>query len=282
MSSVLVTGAAGGIGQAVVGALAAAGWTVVGADRVPFADKRLELALVGDLRDPAFVASCLAGSYDAVVHLAAIPAPGIVSEAETYAQNTQSAYELLDAAGRTGVPKIVAASSFAAVGIAWADRDQSPLYVPIDEKHPTLVIDSYGLSKVATEQVAAFVSRRWGVSTACLRFPFVGTGKRLADRVEQVRRDVAGNRRELWAWIDTRDAARAVLAVLDADLTGSHVFNFAAPDSITDERTDALLREHHPTAEVRGSLSGHASLVDTTKSRELLGFRTLYGWRDSA
>lgn len=273
--SVLVTGAAGGIGTAVVDALVSAGWQVTGADRVSFTDGRLEKVLVGDLRDPDFVASCMS-SVDALVHLAAIPAPGIVSEAQTYAQNTEGAYEVLNAAGRADVRKIVAASSFAAVGIAWADRDLSPLYVPIDEKHPTLAVDSYGLSKVVTEEIAAFVTRRWGVPTACLRFPFVGTGERLQHRIKSVREDVGGNRRELWAWIDTRDAARAVLAVLDAELTGHEVFNFAAPDSITDVPTAELLRTYHPATEIRAELSSHASLVDTSKAERLLGFRTQY------
>lgn len=278
MKSVLVTGAAGGIGTAVVGALADAGLRVVGVDRRSFVDDRLERTFVGDLREPAFVGECFTDPVDAVVHLAAIPAPGQVPEDETYAQNTMGAYQVLDAAGRAGVQRIVVASSFAALGIAWADRDLSPFYVPVDEKHPTLAVDSYGLSKVATEEIAGFTSRRWGIPIASMRFPFVGTGDRLRTRVEEVRRDPAGNRRELWAWLDTRDAAGAVLAALTADFAGHQVFNIAAPTSLGDIPIVDLVREHHPTTQIRGVIATHGSVVDTSKARALLDFEVVHDW----
>ncbi|GIH14312.1 NAD-dependent epimerase/dehydratase family protein [Rugosimonospora africana] len=284
--AVLVTGAAGGIGGAVVAELAAAGLTVVAADRedtpVPGAAHRL----VGDLLDPGFVAECLtgdavrqAGGIGSVVHLAAIPAPGIVSEHETLLHNTGAAYLVLTGAGRCGVRRIVAASSFSAVGLAWADRDLSPQYVPVDERHPPVTVDSYGLSKTFTEQVAAFTTRRFGVPTVCLRFPFVGTGDRLRHRLAEVHRDPAGNRRELWAWLDTRDAARSVHAALTADLTGHHVLNIAATDTTALQPTRELVRAHHPTAALRGPLADHQSLLDTRLAGTVLGFAPKYGWR---
>lgn len=274
---VLVTGAAGGIGRVVVAALVEAGMRVVAADRV--AADGGERTLVGDVRDPAFVAECLAGPVDAVVHLAAIPAPGQLPEEDTLGDNVRGAYLVLDGAGRAGVRTAVVASSVAAYGYAWAERDQSPPYVPIDEEQPSVTIDSYGLSKVMTEQVGAFATRRWGIPTILLRFPFVGHGERLAKRLAEVRADVGGSRRELWTWLDTRDAARAVLAALTAGVTGHHVLNIAAPDSTTTEPTAELLARHHPSTVVLGDLPEHGSLLDTASARALLGFETRYGWR---
>lgn len=274
---VLVTGAAGGIGRVVVAALVEAGMRVVAADRV--AADGGERTLVGDVRDPAFVAECLAGPVDAVVHLAAIPAPGQLPEEDTLGDNVRGAYLVLDGAGRAGVRTAVVASSVAAYGYAWAERDQSPPYVPIDEEQPGVAIDSYGLSKVMTEQVGAFATRRWGIPTILLRFPFVGHGERLAKRLAEVRADVGGSRRELWTWLDTRDAARAVLAALTAGVTGHHVLNIAAPDSTTTEPTAELLARHHPSTVVLGDLPEHGSLLDTASARALLGFETRYGWR---
>jgi nucleoside-diphosphate-sugar epimerase len=282
---VLVTGAAGVIGRIVVPHLAVSGLRVVAADRSPFASPEAETVLVGDTRDPAFVEESLhpfGRPVDAVVHLAAIAAPGQLPEDETLAQNVRGAYLVLDGAGRAGVRCAVAASSVAAYGYAWADRDLSPPYVPIDEDQSSVVIDSYGLSKTVTEQVGAFATRRWGMPTTLLRFPFVGDGDRLASRLAQVRQDVAGNRRELWAWLDTRDAAQAVRAVLISGLTGHHVFNIAAPDTVTTVPTAELLARFHRTTQVRAPLGAFDSLVDCTAARRLLGFEALHGWREDA
>jgi nucleoside-diphosphate-sugar epimerase len=286
--AVLVTGAAGVIGRVVVGELIAAGMRVVAADRVESTAPGAAARLVGDLRDPAFAAECLsgeclagggAGSIGAVVHLAAIPAPGIVAEHDTLLHNASAAYLVCAEAGRRGVPRIVLASSFSAVGLAWADRDLSPVYVPVDEDHPTLVVDPYGLSKVVTEDIAAYTTRRFGTATVCLRFPFVGTGARLRSRLDEVHRDPAANRRELWAWLDSRDAAAAVRAALTTPLTGHHVLNVAAPDTAATVPTRDLLRTYHPTTEVRADLSAHTGLIDTRRATTLLGFTPRYGWR---
>jgi nucleoside-diphosphate-sugar epimerase len=274
--TVLVTGAAGGIGRVVVPVLEAAGMRVVAADRV--AAEAGERVLVGDMCDAQFVAECLDG-VDAVVHLAAIPSPGQAPEDVTLVNNVQSAYLVLDGAGRAGLRTAVAASSAAAYGYAWAGRDISPPYAPIDEAQPTVPIDSYGLSKVVTEEIGAFATRRWGIPTTLLRFPFVGHGERLAQRLEHVREDVGANRRELWTWLDTRDAAGVVLTLLTSGLTGHHVLNVAAPDSATDEPTAGLLAKYHPGTEIRSPLQPHASLFDSSLARDLVGFEPVHGWR---
>ena len=283
---VLVTGAAGGIGRFVVAELVRAGLTVLAADRVEWDAPGCGARLTGDLRDPAFVTECFTGpaaaavgGVTAVVHMGAIPAPGIVREHETLLFNAGPAYLVHTEAGRHGVRRIVASSSFSAVGLAWADRDQSPHYVPVDERHPRLTVDSYGLSMSITEEIAAFTTRRFAVSTVCLRFPFVGTGERLRHRLDEVHRDPAGNRRELWAWVDTRDVARAVHAALTVDLEGHHVLNIAAPDTTALEPTRELLARHHPDTVVRGELGNHEGLIDTRLADELLGFTPKYGWR---
>ncbi|MFD3912163.1 NAD-dependent epimerase/dehydratase family protein [Streptomyces sp. NPDC058603] len=280
--TVLVTGAAGGIGRAVVADLIGAGFRVVGADleRGDGEDGCVRF-VTGDLGEAKTVTESFAAAREAagedgvfagVVHLAAYPAPGIVSEEETLRANVLAAYLVFQEAGRLGVPRVVGASSAAAVGIAWADRDLHPVYVPVDEDHPDLTVDSYGLSKVMSEKAAEFTTRRYGTATVMLRFPFVGAGDRLRERLAEVHGDPAPNRRELWGWLHTPDAARAVRAALTADLTGHHVVNVAAPDSAALEPTRELLEAYHPTSEIRGALDGHASLFDTTRSRELLGF----------
>lgn len=287
-ATVLVTGAAGGIGRTVVAHLVGAGYGVVGADRERGdADEGCAAFVTGDLADAKTVTECFAIARETageaglagVVHLAAYPAPGIVAEDETLRANVLAAYLVYQEAGRTGVPRVVAASSASAVGLAWADRDLHPAYVPVDEEHPNLTVDSYGLSKVMSEEAAAFTTRRWGTTTVMLRFPFVGAGERLRERLDEVHRDPAGNRRELWGWLHTEDAAASVAAALNADLEGHHVINVCAPDSAALEPSLSLLAAHHPDARVREGFGGHDAFFDTTRSRELLGFTARHTWR---
>ncbi|WP_062206529.1 NAD(P)-dependent oxidoreductase [Streptomyces sp. NBRC 109706] len=281
--TVLVTGAAGGIGRYVVGACVDAGLRVIATDRVPFADDRAAGCPVGDIRDADFVASCLLGPdgpVAGVAHLAAIPAPGQVSEEETLDQNVLGSFVVLQQAGRHGVRRVVLASSVSAFGLAWADRDLSPRYVPVDEDHPTMAVDCYGLSKVLAEEVAAFSTRRWGLPTVCLRFPFVGTGDRLTGQLARVHEDPGGHRRDLWAWLDTRDAARAVRAGLTEPLSGHHVISVSADDTSALQPTEELLRAHHPDSRLTRRLPAHSAAFDNTRAREILGFRPHHPWRD--
>lgn len=284
--TVLVTGAAGGIGRVVVPALAEAGYRVVATDRAPFDSPSADVVLVGDTRDPAFVGSALragggagAPAVDGVVHLAAIASPGQVPDDETFTQNVQGTFCVLDCAGRAGVRVAVAASSFSAYGYPWAGRHLSPAYVPIDEAQEPVAVDAYALSKLAGEQVGAYAARRYGMPATLLRLPFVGTGDRLREAVDRAHRDPGATRQELWTWLDTRDAAGVVRAVLGSGVVGYHVVNVAAPDTTSDRPTAELLARYHPASRVTRPLEGFASVIDTTAVRRLFGFEPAYSWR---
>ncbi|MET4921400.1 NAD(P)-dependent oxidoreductase [Streptomyces sp. PSRA5] len=268
---VLVTGAAGHIGGHVIDDLLAHGHRIVATDLVPVDDPRLDRVHTGDLRDPELVRDAMADA-DAVVHLGAVPHPNSDDDSALFATNCLTAHRVLDEAGRTGVRRVVAASSLAAVGLAWSPKPQSPRYVPLDEEHPTLVQDPYGLSKLALEETARATHRRHGTDIVCMRFPFTGTGERLARQLAAVRRDPAAHRMDLWGWLDTRDAARAVRYALLAELTGCHVLNVAADDTSSPVPTAQLLEEHHPGVPYFAELTGHASLFDTSACARLLGF----------
>lgn len=280
MTRIAVTGGSGKLGRAVLADLAAHGNEVVNLDvAAPRPALKIDLTDYGQTVEALTAIDDRYDKIDAVVHLAAIPAPGILAEHETLLHNAAAAYLVFNEAGRAGVRRIVAASSFSVVGLAWADRDLSPHYAPVDERHPKLSVDSYGLSLGFTEEIAAFATRRFGMVTVCLRFPFVGTGDRLRRRLDDAHRDPGGGRRDLWAWLDTRDAAGAMLAALTAELSGHHVLNIAAPDTTAFEPTAELLHTYHPSAERRTDLTHHAGLVDTRLAGTLLGFTPRHGWR---
>jgi nucleoside-diphosphate-sugar epimerase len=135
------------------------------------------------------------------------------------------------------------------------------------------------LSKQIGEVIAGATSRRWQTSVVSLRFPFIGTGQRLRDHLRPIHADPGVDRAGLWGWLDMRDAARAVLAALTAPLDGHHIVNVAAPDTTALVPTRELLSRYHPSTRVERELGEFESVFAGEKSRSLLGFRPLYGWR---
>ncbi|WP_329137382.1 NAD(P)-dependent oxidoreductase [Streptomyces sp. NBC_01476] len=275
---VLVTGAAGHIGGHVTRELLAAGHQVVLTDLLPVREPGAERVHTGDLQDPGLVDAAMDG-VTAVVHLGAVPHPNVPDPSALFAHNCLTAHRVFEAAGRAGVRRVVAASSMAAVGLAWSPEPLSPAYVPLDERHPTLVRDPYGLSKLVLEEVAATAHRRWGLESVCMRFPFTGAGDRLDGFLAACARDPAAQRHDLWGWLHTADAATAVRLALEAELDGCHVVNVAAADTTSALPTAELMARHHPGVPVPAGLPPHSTLFDRRACAGLLGFTPSRTWR---
>ena len=108
-------------------------------------------------------------TFDAVVHFAAIPRVLFTIDNECFRINTMGTYNVVDAAIRMGVKKIIFASSETTYGICFADGERKPNYLPIDEEHPTVPEDSYAMSKVVNEVTAKSFQRRSGIDIYGLR-----------------------------------------------------------------------------------------------------------------
>lgn len=80
-------------------------------------------------------------------------------------------------------------------------------------------------------------------------------------------------RRELWAWVDADESARAfVLGVTSGNFKGHETFFTIAPNTCQEELTADLVAEHWPNAEVRKEFKGIESLYDCSKAERLLGW----------
>ncbi len=274
---VLVTGAGGGLGRETVLRLHEDGHVVRAHDRVDVSGPADEV-VTGDLRDSSLAEAMT--DIDAVVHAAALPSPGAGTEDEVFTNNVSAAYQVLYAAGRAGIRRMVYISSLSALGIAWAERDVSPEWVPITEDHPYLGEDTYGLSKWIGELIADTAARRFDATIISLRFPFLGVGERLRNHIARVGVDPTEERVALWGWLDTRDAAGAISAALIAPAPpGNHIVNVVAPDTTAVVPTRDLLATYHPNTRVDADLPGFTTPFDTTRARELLGFTPVHEWR---
>ncbi len=200
MGRVVVTGGSGKAGRAVVRDLLEHGNDVLSVDLVPTADLPSEQQVVADLTDFGETVDVLRDA-EAVVHLAAIPAPGLRPDELTFRVNTASTYNVFNAAPILGLRRVVWASSETVLGLPF-EREQ-PAYAPIDEEHPALPNFSYALSKLISEEMARQFNRWTGIPYVGLRFSNIMEPHDY-ERFPTFWDDPAIRRWNLWGYVDAR------------------------------------------------------------------------------
>jgi len=284
MTRVAVTGSSGKLGRAVVDHLLDQGWDVISLDRIP-APRTDVVSTVVDLTDFGQAVEALSGiddrhdGVDALVHLAAIPAPGLRPNAATFANNMTASYNAYSAAIRAGVRKIVWASSETVLGLPF---DEPPPYVPVDEEYPPRPNSTYSLVKTLEEELARQLCR-WhpDLSMTGLRFSNVMYPE---DYVHFPSYDTDPNLRRwnLWGYIDARDGAQAVRRALEYDAVGADVFIIANADTVMSRPNDELLAEVFPDVPLARPVGPHETLLSIDKARRVLGYEPQHSWRDSS
>ncbi|WP_262284298.1 NAD(P)-dependent oxidoreductase [Micromonospora sp. MA102] len=283
---VVVTGAAGKLGRAVVAHLRAAGVDVLAVDRVGGRDPRAvdgEFLQV-DLTDYGQVLEAFTGGADehaggvgAVVHLAAVPAPGLLPNAVTFANNSAATYNVFAAARAAGIKRVVWASSETVLGLPF---DTPPPYAPVDEEYPPRPESTYSLNKALEEEMARHFCR-WDPELVMvgLRFSNVMDVEDYAG-FPAFQADPRLRRWNLWGYIDARDGAQAVERALAHDRPGADVFIIANSDTVMTRSSAALMAEVYPDVEIRGALGEHETLLSIDKARRVLGYEPRHSWRD--
>src|SRR5690349_23681998 len=289
---IFFTGGSGKAGRHVAPFLAEQGHQVTNADLVPLGHPAVHDLQV-DLTDAGETYSALAGlatfdeldlpakpTYDAVVHFAAVPAILLTSDAATYATNVLSTYNVLEAATRLGVRKVIFASSETTYGVCFAQGERRPLYVPVDEEHPTVPEDSYAMSKVANEVTARSFQARTGADIYGLRINNVIEPHEYAQVFPPFLQDPALRRGIVFAYIDTRDLGQVVQRCLEVDGLGYEVFNVANADLSVAVTSQEVLDRFYDGVEVRREMEPDETFYSIDKARRLLGYEPQHSWRD--
>jgi nucleoside-diphosphate-sugar epimerase len=270
---VAVTGASGKAGRAVVAELSAHGYDVLGVDVL--ADREDEAELAADLTDFGQTVESLAGAA-AVVHLAAIPAPGIHTEATTFGTNIVSTFNVFEAARVLGLERAVWASSETILGLPF-EREQ-PAYAPIDEEHPPYPESSYALSKLLGEELGRQFHRRRGTPHVALRFSNIMDSDDY-QHFPSVWDDPSLRSWNLWGYVDARDVAASCRLALETDIGAEH-FIVAAADTVMNRPSRELMAEVYPSVPYRPTEGEFDTLLSIEKARRLLGYEPRHSWRD--
>ncbi|MCU1532727.1 MAG: UDP-glucose 4-epimerase [Arthrobacter sp.] len=276
---VAVTGGSGKLGRSVVRRLSDDGHEVTNLDRT---GERGRGFTEVDLRNYGQVADVFLGledrhaGFDAVVHLAAIPAPGLAPDAATFENNMQATYNVFQAARRAGIKKIVYASSETVLGLPF---DADPPYIPVDEEYPARPESTYSLVKHLEEQMAIQLTR-WDseLSIVGLRFSNVMDPADYED-FPSFDADAAQRKWNLWGYIDGRDGAQAVARALENGKPGFEAFIIANEDTVMSRSSASLAAEVFPNVSVVKELGEHETLLSIDKARRLLGYAPEHSWR---
>jgi nucleoside-diphosphate-sugar epimerase len=275
MKKIVVTGGSGKAGRAVVNDLNARGYRTLNVDQtIPPASWGWALGV--DLTDLGQTYEALKGA-DAVVHLAAIPAPEMRPEQETFRNNILSTYNVFSAAADLKMEKVVWASSETVLGLPF--ENELPDYAPIDEQQTPFPESSYALSKLLGEQMAAQFNRRFGLPFAGLRISNIMEPDEYA-KFPTFWDDPVIRKWNLWGYVDARDVAQGVRLALEQDVPGSEQYIIAAADTVMNRSSQGLMEEVYPTVEIRRDLGEFETLLSIDKAREILGYEPDHTWRD--
>jgi nucleoside-diphosphate-sugar epimerase len=290
---VFFTGGSGKAGRHAIQHLVEQGHRVVNGDLVPLghpdvSDLRIDLTDAGQVFNAL---SAYAGfdelepgtgvpRYDAVVHFAAIPAILVWPDNETFRVNALSTYNVIDAAVKLGIPKVIFASSETTYGICFADGEVQPEYVPVDEDHPTIPEDSYAMSKVVNEATARSFQARSGSDIYGLRINNVIEPHEYETNFPAYVADPALRRRNIFAYIDARDLGHMVDRCLRTDGLGYQVFNVSNDDTSVGLTSNEVSTRFYDGVPHRRELGRFETFYANDKAKRLVGFAPTHTWRN--
>jgi nucleoside-diphosphate-sugar epimerase len=288
---ILFTGGSGKAGKHAIQYLVAQGHLVLNVDLVPIELDGVE-TLIADITDSGQMFNAMTSyadsnemelgtgvpRFDAVVHFAAVPRILINPDNETFRVNTIGTYNVIEAAVKLGIKKVIIASSETTYGICFSDGRVNPKSFPLEEDYDVDPMDSYGLSKVVNEHTARTFQRRSGIDIYALRI-----GNVIEPHEYQRFTDFFVNpeqrRRNVFCYIDARDLGQIVDLCIEKDGLGYQVFNAGNDTNTANIPSVDLIEQFFPGTPVTRDLGEHEALFSNRKIRQMLGFVEQHNWR---
>jgi len=289
---IVFTGGSGKAGRHVVPYLLGKGHKVLNLDLVPPNYPGVN-TVITDLTDSGQTFNALSMHFgfdgletgkgpapvDAVVHFAAVPRILIKPDNATFQENVVSTYNVIEAAVKLGIRKVIVASSETTYGVCFAEGDKDYHSFPLQEDYDVDPMDSYGLSKVLNEKTARAFAMRTGADVYALRIGNVIEPHEY-DMFPRFLADPPSRKRNAWSYIDARDLGQIVHRCLEKDGLGFQVFN-SVNDTITAwEPTRGFLERYAPGTPIVREIGEFEAPLSNRKAREVLGFKEEHNWRN--
>ncbi len=289
---ILFTGGSGKAGRHVVPYLLEQGHQVLNVDLTPLLHPGVD-NLIADITDSGQMFNAMSSytglheleggegipKFDAVVHFAAVPRILIKPDNETFRVNTVGTYNVIEAAMKLGIQKIIIASSETTYGICFADGVTDPKVLPLEEDYDVDPMDSYGLSKVLNEKTARSFQLRSGYDIYALRIGNVIEPHEYQELFPHYFKHPEVRRRNAFCYIDARDLGQIVDLCLKKDGLGYQVFNAGNDHNGAILTNKELLERFFPNVPLSRELDEHEALFSNRKIREVLGFKEQHNWR---
>jgi nucleoside-diphosphate-sugar epimerase len=284
----LFTGGSGKAGRHVVEYLLGRGHRILNVDlhplsgvptlRADITDAGQMFGAMTSLADLGELEHDAAPRFDAVVHFAAVPRILIRPDADTFRVNAVSTFNVLEAAAKLGIRKVVLASSETTYGVCFAQGRAHPPSLPLEEHMDVTPEDAYALSKVANEVTARGFARRTGADIYVLRIGNVIEPHEYG-RFPKFFEDPELRRRNVFNYMDARDLGQIVDLCLERDGLGFQIFNAANDTNSALVPSRELAARYFPGVPLTRELGEHEALYSNRKIREVLGFREEHNWR---
>jgi nucleoside-diphosphate-sugar epimerase len=288
---IVFTGGSGKAGRHAIAHLLARGHRILNVDLEPVEQAGVN-TLIADIEDGGAIFNALTTHFgfegfdagqppsapDAVVHFAAIPRVLIEPDDVTFRVNTIGTYNVIEAAMKLGVRKVIIASSETTYGVCFAEGERDFHSFPLEEDYDVDPQDSYGLSKVVNEKTARAFAMRYHADIYALRIGNVIEPHEY-ERFPGFISNPMSRKRNAWSYIDARDLGEIVHLCLQKDGLGFQVFN-AVNDTITaDMPTEAFLKKYCPKTPITRPMGENEAPLSNRKAREVLGFKEAHPWR---
>ncbi|OYX28083.1 MAG: nucleoside-diphosphate-sugar epimerase [Flavobacteriales bacterium 32-35-8] len=290
---ILFTGGTGKAGKHAIAYLLEQGHRVMNVDLTPLNYPGVD-NLIADITDSGQMFNAMSSyagldeldlgngipKFDAVVHFAAVPRILINPDNETFRVNTIGTYNVIEAAVKLGIKKIIIASSETTYGVCFSDGITNPYVLPLEEDYDVDPMDSYGLSKVVNEKTARSFQRRSGFDIYALRIGNVIEPHEYEALFPHFFKHPEVRRRNAFCYIDARDLGQIVDLCLQKDGLGFQIFNAGNDHNGAIIPSKQLAEQFFPGVPISRELEEHEALFSNRKIRDMLGFKEQHNWRN--
>ncbi len=288
---ILLTGGSGKAGKHVAKYLIDKGHSVLNCDLVNYTQNQLNYLFL-DVTDSGQTFNALSShfnvnelrknaqpiSLDAVVHLAAIPRILQKSDNETYRTNVLGTYNVIEAAIKLGVRKIIFASSETVYGHCLSHAEPLPQSLPITEEDAVNPMDSYAISKVVNEVTAKGFQLRSGIDIYGLRI-----GNIIEPNEWFLFNEFCKNPEvrlpNIFNYLDARDLGQAVELCVQKDGLGYEIFNVSNDNNSVDLHTSTIIEKFYKGSQLKFELGKNECLFSNRKLKEITGFQPENNWK---